>query len=214
MVKIVLLYLFCLVYAVVRYVWFTPANVEHLPVFVSNKGVAMGGAFCFVLAFWGQWRRRVGVVGGTEPAVWFRAGIFAAVAHVPMSLSILRPSYFAEFFAGERLSLNGEAILLFGALTAAGIYLLQRATWTAWQRWWLSLATMVVLFVHALAMGIARGFNINASHAYLPPMWLLSLIGIGLGLVFLLMDQPVGGAASERERAFRFEQVGSLVEVA
>lgn len=88
------------------------------------------------------------------------------------------------------MSFNGEMVFLFGALTAGGIYLLTRTHWTALHRWWLSLGTMLTLFTHTLCMGIARGVNINRTHAYLPPMWLLSLIGIALGVAFLLMNRP------------------------
>lgn len=71
------------------------------------------------------------------------------------------------------MSFNGEAVFMFGALTAGGVYLLTRQLWTP-----------------TLCRGIARGLNINASHAYLPPMWLLSLVGIALGAPFLLKSRP------------------------
>ena len=189
--KIALLYFAAVSYSAVRYVVFAPKNLENLPVFVTNKGVSMAAAFCFALAFWYQWRGRT-----AEPAAWFRAGVFGSFSHVPMSLAILRPSYFKEFFAGERLSFNGEAVFLFGALTAGGVYLLTRAHWTARQRWWLSVGTVMTLFTHTLCMGIARGLNINRSHAYLPPMWLLSLIGIALGVGFLLLSYPASKPAT------------------
>lgn len=185
----IFLYVLCMTYSAIRYVAFAPENLQNLPIFVLNKGISMGAAFCFSLAFWHQWRRLRGV-NGHEPAAWFRSGIFGVFVHIPMSLAILRPSYFKEFFAGDRLSFNGETVFLFGALTVGGVYLLTRTMWTASQRWWLSLATMSVLFSHALSMGIARGLNINSSHGYLPPMWLLSLIGIALGIGFLLLSRP------------------------
>ena len=194
--KIVLLFAVAIIYSAVRYIVFAPKNLPHLPVFVVNKGVSMAAAFCFALAFWQQWRRMRGATGGNEPATWFRAGMFGAVCHIPMSLAILRPGYFKEFFTagGDRMSFAGESVFMFGALTAGGIYLLARTQWTPLQRWWLSLATVAVLFSHTLSMGIARGLNINASHAYLPPMWLLSLIGSALGAAFLLLSRPRGVA--------------------
>jgi hypothetical protein len=190
--KIVILFALCIAYSSVRYIVFAPANLQNLPVFVVNKGVSMAAAFCFALAFWEQWRRMRGKFGSTEPGTWFRGGIFGAIWHIPMSLAILTPGYFKEFFVtgGSRMSLGGEAVFMFGALTAGGVYLLTRQHWTVMHRWWLSLATITVLFAHTLCMGIARGLNINASHAYLPPMWLLSLIGIVLGAAFLLMSKP------------------------
>lgn len=181
--NVVLLFVAALAYAVVRYVAFAPKNLDHLPAFVLNKGVSTAAGLCFAVAFWCQWRRR------GDPAVWFRAGVFAAVVHIPLSLAVLRPAYFPEFFAGDRLAFTGEAVVLFGGLTAGGIYLLGRPTWTARQRWWLSVGAVAALTCHVLFMGLARGLNVNASHAYLPPMWLLSLVGIGLGAAFLLADR-------------------------
>jgi hypothetical protein len=39
-------------------------------------------------------------------------------------------------------------------------------------------------------MGYCRGLNINASHAYLPPMWLISAVMIFVGIVVLLLTRP------------------------
>jgi hypothetical protein len=190
--KIVLLYALAMGYSAVRYVVFMPDNRENLPVFVLNKGIAMAAALCFALAFWQQWRRQRGATQGISSVAWFRAGIFGAFAHVPMSLAVLRPVYFKEFFLGDRLSFKGEAVVLFGALAAGGFYLLTRSTWTELQRWWLSLATVAVLLTHTLSMGAARGLHIDPNHAYLPPMWLLSLFGIALGAGFLVLNRPRG----------------------
>lgn len=189
---IVILFCAAIAYAAVRYTVFIPENRPNLPVFVVNKGVSVAAAFCFTLAFWQQWRRMRGATGDTEPAAWFRAGVFGVILHIPMSLAILRPSYFKEFFIfdGSRMGFNGEAVIMFGTLTAGGVYLLTRQQWAPMQRWLLSVATMIVLFAHTLCMGIARGLIINASHAYLPPMWLLSLVGTTLGAAFLLMSRP------------------------
>jgi hypothetical protein len=133
----------------------------------------------------------------TDPSLWFRAGVYGAIVHIPISLAILRPGYFKEFFADAadgRMSFAGEMVFLFGGLTAANIYLLLRPTWTPVVRWRLSVLAMLTLATHVLAMGYCRGLNINASHAYLPPMWFLSAVGIGLGLVFLLRSRPGPGS--------------------
>lgn len=184
-----LFYVLCMTYSAIRYVVFAPQNLQNLPIFVLNKGISMGAALCFALAFWFGWRK-IETRFSSNATGWFRAGVWGVVAHIPMSLAILRPAYFKEFFAGERLSLTGEAVFLFGAVTAGGIYLLTRMSWTPLQRWQLSLAAMSTLFAHTMFMGVARGLNINKSHAYLPPMWLLSLIGIACGIAFLLMSRP------------------------
>ncbi len=198
--RIVLLFVAAIVYSAVRYVVFAPKNLANLPTFVVNKGVSMAAALAFSIAFVALWRRMrrekrgLPTSGGVEPMAWFRAGVFGVIWHVPMSLAILEPTYFKEFFLtsdqGGRLNLKGEFVFMFGGLAAGSVYLLTRQTWSGVQRWWLSVGMMSVLFGHVAFMGSARGLNINASHAYLPPMWLLSLIGIALGLVFLLLSKP------------------------
>jgi hypothetical protein len=199
--NILVLYLAVAAYAVIRYVAFAPQNLANLPVFILNKGVSMAAALCFALAFWQQWRRQRGRIGGNEPATWFRAGVFGAFAHVPMSLAILRPAYFKEFFAGERLSFNGELVFLFGALTAGAIYLVTRTHWSPRDRWWLSTLAMALLFTHTLCMGIARGVHLNKTHAYLPPMWMLSLVGVAMGAAFLIMAYPAGSQRATMKEA-------------
>jgi cytochrome bd-type quinol oxidase subunit 2 len=121
-----------------------------------------------------------------------------------MALAILQPAYFNEFFepaidgaaSSGRMTLAGELVFCFG-----GLYLLTRQTWTPLQRWWLSLAASVCLLTHVLAMGYCRflvgGFNINAKHAYLPPMWLLSAIGILVGLIVLLASRSRSDASTQ-----------------
>jgi spore maturation protein SpmB len=187
------LYAASVAYSVVRYVAFAPKNAENIPVFITNKGLSMAAALCFAIGLWTQMRP-----GRGDGGLWFRAGVWGVAAHVPMSLAILSPAYFKEFYtdpalagaAGPRLSFAGEMVFLFGGLALATMLLQLRATVGARTRWVLSLAMMSVLLVHVLSMGASRGLNINVSHAYLPPMWLLSALGVLAGLVFVLLTRP------------------------
>lgn len=198
------LFVSSIVYSAIRYIVFAPKNLENLPVFVVNKGVSMAAALCFVAAFVQQLRQLRGARIGVASASWYRAGVFGAIWHIPMSLAVLRPEYFKEFFGitgaagGGRMTFAGELVFCFGGLTAAAVYLLTRQQWTPLQRWWLSIAAMMSLQTHVLAMGYCRGLNINASHAYLPPMWLLSAVCVFIGLVILLLSRPSPEAREAR----------------
>lgn len=199
---VVAVYITSVIYAIIRYVAFAPKNIDNLPVFVVNKGWSMAAALCFMAGFVQAWRKMRGSTPGVDPALWFRAGVFGAIVHIPISLAILRPGYFKEFFVkaqeggsaaiaeGARLSFAGEMVFLFGGLTAGLIFLLLRPTMTPRARWGLSLAAMLTLLTHVLAMGYCRGLNINASHAYLPPMWLLSAIGVAIAVCVVLLSRP------------------------
>lgn len=191
--SILLLYAVGIAYSMVRYIVFAPKNLENLPVFVVNKGVSMCAALCFVAGFVQHLRKARGASIELEPSTWFRAGVFGAIAHIPMSLAILRPAYFKEFFVEDRMTFAGEMVFLFGGVTAACIYLLLRPQWTPAVRWRLSLIAMLALLTHVGAMGYCRGLNINSSHAYLPPMWLLSAIGIAFAVVVVLLSRPRPG---------------------
>lgn len=189
--NVVLVFAAAVAYAAVRYAAFDPANRDR-PAFVANKGLASAAAAAFVLGFRQQWRRGRGAGGGTDPAAWFRAGTAAAVAHVPLSAVLLHPGYFPEFFAGDRLSAVGEAVLLGGGLAAAGVYLLGRPALSPRGRWRLGVATVAALAGHTLCTGLPRGVHFTRGHAYLPPMWLLCVLGLGLGGWYLVRSRPPG----------------------
>lgn len=206
MVQVVVLYLASIAYAIVRYVVFAPENLESLPVFIVNKGVAMAAALSLAFGFLQALRRARGVAVAVAPSTWFRAGVFGAIWHVPMALAILEPSYFKEFFAEpndaglRRLSFAGELVFMFGGIALALVYLLVKRHWTPRARWWLSLAGMVALLAHVLSMGYCRGLNFKASHGYLPAMWLLSAIGIALSLWWLVRSRAHAFAADPGSR--------------
>jgi len=195
MSAIVSIYLASAVYAVIRYVAFAPKNAESIPVFILNKGISMAAAICLAAGFLQAWRRDRGRAVSVEPSAWFRAGTFGAIWHIPMSLVVLRPEYFKEFFRppdapmAGRLSFEGEMVFLLGGATAALLFLLTRPQWSGAVRRRISIAAMVTLLGHILSMGYCRGLNINASHAYLPPMWLLSVVAAALGLWWLVRSR-------------------------
>lgn len=192
------LYVASIAYSAIRYVVFAPQNLESLPVFVVNKGVSMAAALSFAMGFLASLRLARGGSPRVSPGDWFRAGAFGAIWHIPMSLAILEPAYFKEFFrpieaAAEglpaiapRMSFEGELVFMFGGLAAALVFLLMRPQWTSATRRRISIVAMLALLAHVLAMGWCRGLNINAKHAYLPPMWLLSVIGVAIGIWWLL----------------------------
>lgn len=197
MKALVWLYSSALIYALIRYVVFAPKNLENVPVFIINKGVSMAAALCFSIAFFLKYRdsnRDCDVaevnVGSDRAALWYRAGTMGAIAHIPLSLSILQPSYFPEFFRGERFHVFGETVILLGSLSAVWLYSLAQQRISSHARWILSVVFLLTLSGHVMAMGWCRGIHLNAQHAYLPPMWLLSLFGLIWGLAYCWKVRP------------------------
>lgn len=174
-----------IIYSVVRYVAFTPEKWEQIPVFIANKGVSMAGAITLVLAILSRYR------GNFEQAsLYFRFTIFAILIHVPMSLVVLSPGYFPEFFTanGTKLKFFGELVFMFGALALGLMWLLAQGKLADRTRTIVGVTLIVILLGHVGSMGLCRGLNINAKHAYLPPMWLLSLVALLIGMVVSWMQ--------------------------
>jgi len=171
-----------LIYALVRYVTFSPKYAEHIPSFIVNKAVGMAAAFLLVGALLYKCRGDI-----EKSGAYFRAASFAVFVHIPLSLGLLRPGYFPDFFSKEGSTLNfwAEMVMLCGALGVALFWQNSRDR-SSHDASKLGIALLAVIFCHVGAMGICRGLNINAKHAYLPPMWMLSLIGIGVGIVGLI----------------------------
>ena len=179
--------IFSVIYAVVRYVAFTPKYADHIPGFIFNKAVGMAASLFLVCAFWSKCR------GWIENAnTYFRATFVAVVIHIPLSLVLLNPGYFPEFFVndGSTLKFWGEMVILCGALGLALLWQNNRARLSLPSQQKLEIALLAVLFCHVGSMGICRGVNISAKHAYLPPMWLLSLVGISVGLWVVRTGNP------------------------
>lgn len=189
--KILGVYVVSVIYSLIRYVAFTPDNVSHIPLFVMNKGISMGAAFCIVTAYVIAYQQQRATVSESSHVPWFRAGSLGLFFHIPVSILLIRPEYFEEFFLHSgRMNFYGEIVLMLGVLSTICVYLLSKPSWKEMQRWYLSLIVMSGLVAHTLFMGLARGISLSAKRGYLPPMWLLSLIALSVGLIFLLMSKP------------------------
>lgn len=181
-----------MVYAVFRYVGFDTKYVENIPCFILNKAVGMAASFFLVCAFWNRCRSHL-----EDAGAYFRAAFTAVIVHIPLSLLLLRPGYFPEFFVkdGSKLKSWGEMMVLCGAVGLALLWQNSRDRFQPSGRQKLAVTLLAVIFCHVGAMGICRGVNINAKHAYLPPMWMLSLVVIGGGILALLWFARRGSAA-------------------
>lgn len=171
-----------LIYAVVRYVVFSPKYAENIPSFISNKAIGMAAAFFLVIAYHSKCHGR-----HLKASVLFKAAIIAVVIHVPASLSLIRPGYFPDFFMadGSTMKFWAEMVVLCGGISLALLW--KTSQERVWGNPQMKMGFMLLgaIFLHVGSMGICRGLNITAKHAYLPPMWLLSLIGIVIGIAIL-----------------------------
>jgi len=107
-------------YTVIRYNVIQGVIWDHLPLYVTNKAIALGSVVFISISyllgslnhlFSGSFsdklsiRKHFGLLGFT--LAWI---------HSLISLIILRPDYYRSFFLGDALNLTGELTLLFGVL--------------------------------------------------------------------------------------------------
>lgn len=115
-----IIFLVIFAYTVIRYNVVMGVSWDHLPLYVSNKAIALGSvvfiAISYLLGTLNQLfsgtfsdklslRKHFGLLGFT--LAWI---------HSLISLIILRPDYYRSFFLGDSLNLTGELTLLFGVL--------------------------------------------------------------------------------------------------
>ena len=192
-------------YASLRYHYFLGIPTERFSLYVLNKAVSWSAVifigWSFLLGIISAHRepRDGSLAAERKPVGLIGAGL--ALVHVLMSLPILTPSYFPNFFAsGERQVFTAgiEASLLFGCLALILFLLpviasfpgmkdaLGQERWRRWQRW--AYLAYFLTLLHVLPVTHANWRSPRDWPGLLPPISLLSglwiLLVISLRLVF------------------------------
>ena len=191
------LILFAETYAVVRYGVFKGVSMTHWPLYLNNKalslvGLALLGASFAVRGTNGETNT---IAGGREASARLaRAGLALVGLHVLMSLPLLGPGYFPQFFAGDKMNLTGELSLLLGVISFACFLGVAGLTLTAApagqysvrrllaQR--LGFLALVTAAGHVLVMGIAGWLTPKSWPGGMPPITLLAFLAVLIPLLW------------------------------
>jgi hypothetical protein len=176
-------------YALVRYGVFKGVSLEHWPLYLNNKAISLAGLCLLAASF--IFRRTTiesdSASSDRSPgALLARAGFALIGLHVLMSLPILGPGYFPQFFTGDKMNLTGELSLLLGVISFgcclgfAGLILtgaVMNPT-PAWrilvQR--LAAAVLVTAAGHVLVMGVAGWLTPDKWPGKMPPITLIAFL--------------------------------------
>jgi hypothetical protein len=164
-------------YAVVRYNVFKGVSYEQMPLYVTNKAVAVTSLVLLGVArLVADKRRRKGL------------GIAAAVlagVHVLISYVVMQPAYLDQLYLPSgTLRWNGEVSMLAGALAAVPIAWLVHATAARPLEVQvdrsllpgLGRAALALVALHALFMGYAGWLDVASWPGMMPPLTLLSFL--------------------------------------
>src|SRR3989344_4800478 len=177
----------CLSYAILRYNIVRSVPLDNLPLYITNKAVALAATILIGLAFllgplarfWPKQfeehlylRKHLGVIG-----------FGVAALHAIMSLVLLNPAYYGRFYVeGGKFNLIGESSMLFGILSFlifSVIFItslppmekhMHPGQWKLVQR--MGYLAYFFVLLHVTVMGFAGWFN--------PDSWKYGLASISL----------------------------------
>ena len=164
-------------YAVVRYVLLGGVSADRLPVFITNKAVAVVGLVLVGAA---------ALQSGAQRAAFGAVGFGCVLLHLLLSLTVLSPAYLAKLYAADgRFTAAAEWSMLTGAVAALVLYLLSTASakpsGARSLRPGAGQLVLALTAVHVLAIGYPSWRQPDSWPGHLPPITLLSfLIAIGL----------------------------------
>jgi hypothetical protein len=187
----------CLAYALIRYVVLKGEPLASVPLYVTNKAVALFGILLIAAA------------AARPNATWRRAargaGLFAAALHALASVVLLRPAYLAKLHApGGRLSGPAELAVICGvaALVAfASLRIAAPVMGSPRSARWAARGAIALVGVHCAALG-ARGWVHPASWpGGLPPLTLLGALAVVAGLALGRRADPLRDRSTSSSRA-------------
>ncbi len=185
-------------YAVVRYNVIRGVPWEQLPLFISNKAIALAAVVFIALSYdFGPLARfwpRVFVPELPMRKFFGLLGFGLAAAHALISLLIFSPAYYPKFFTeAGKLNLTGELSMLFGVLAlfiflAAALTSLPsvaasmgRSQWQAVQR--VGYLAFFLVLLHVLVMGFEGWLKPSGWPGGLLPISLIAFIVIAFTLL-------------------------------
>ena len=111
----ILILLFSLVYAVLRYHIFKGVAWEHLPLYTLNKVLSLAGLT--LLVFHGIRQLRQGTSGNAPDPFPAYLGMVCIFFHVLFSMILISPKIYDDLFLADgKFSWEGELSMFFGVL--------------------------------------------------------------------------------------------------
>ncbi len=197
-----IVFLILFIYAIVRYNVFRGVSVSNIPLYISNKALAVASVVLIGLSF------LLGPLAKFWPRTFAQKlylrkylGLFGfgiAAVHGIISLLIFNPSYYSRFFIEGKLTLAGELSMLFGILalfifSIVAISSLPSLENTMDKKKWLFIQRLgylafFLVMLHVVSMGYKGWLTPSEWPGKLLPMSLITFIIIALVLLFRILS--------------------------
>jgi hypothetical protein len=163
--KLFFVFLFTSFYAVVRYHVFGPVLFKDLFLFTFNKVIAFSALILWV---WNLWPGN-----NKEKEKLKNIILFLISLHIILSVILLRPYYFPDFFIPLKgFSLFGSLALLGGSLAAVLMFFSGKISF----RFNIKYLFFFFIAIHLVSMGGKGWLTPIKWYGYLPPITLISFL--------------------------------------
>jgi len=185
-----LVFLFLILYAILRYIVFQGVDPVHFPLYIVNKIFSTSGLF-FLSVSYAMGKIRHKKLKDKQVKIEFMkffgmAGFSLSAMHVFISMIILTPSYYPKFYNGEMMNFTGELSMLMGVLSIffftipaiTTIPFMQEAVgikkWQKGQR--VGYLGLLTALLHVIIMGYSGWLEVEKWPGYLPPITLIATL--------------------------------------
>ena len=186
-VNLFLTFLISISYAVVRYNIFGNVPWEDLPLFITNKAIALTVVLLLFLSVIAK-----KAFMPTKKIFWKIIFILTSI-HVFISFYLLGPEHFKKFYSVNELNLIGYLTLFFGISAFVGIIILNSEKLLPTKDGNLSVPESIkkiiraiipfLIIAHLFTMGLKGWLTPNNWHGYLIP---ISLIAFLVMLIYII----------------------------
>jgi len=168
-------------YALIRYNLFKHIVFAHLPLYVTNKAIALSAVIFIAAASF--WKKN----NSPHTKLYLNSfGFFLALIHVMISIILLGPDYFPNLFASGKFNVFGELSILFGILAFTAFIILLISTTTReylknilrriLSPDYINILGILFIVFHTFLIGIKGWLSPKLWPGYLPPISLLGFV--------------------------------------
>ena len=181
--KVAVILLIAGIYACTRYVIFGNIYWIQIPVKILNKAMAVSAVFTLMISALGNLKGQ-----GKVARDWGIVTLHLTLYHVLLSLLILTPLYYDDFYWNDVLTLDGNLVMSFGAFGTYCLAMLYMSrAWTTRMAVFKVLASFAT-GAHIFVMAWGGWLQPERWYGHMPPisLWsfLFTLVALGIYLRF------------------------------
>lgn len=188
--KVIIVFVLCMIYTYLRYVYFGPKSPENIPLYLLNKAVSMGSVIALLMAAISYYKKE-----GLLTRDWGKVALHSAFLHIALSFPIITPDYYPVFYGhadSGKMDHVGELVLLFGTLAAYFFYLVHKSQPGSNEMRVLKIIASTLVAAHIFELGAGGWLNVAGWHGSMPPITLITTLAAAIAMVLYSITPAPG----------------------